>query len=148
MIQNYVSWRGSCLHSRIDAEPTLKHVEAAKGPRLAGLPRLVFKPGTQAFDFRGTTRGAYEEIGRQFGVKMVFDGDLLDRSIRFQVPNLDFETAVMVLSRQTRTFTRVVDAHTMFVTEDTPQKEKERCTARWKWKRELLLPAVGPPQKR
>ena len=120
--------------------PTPEEVEAAKGPRLAGLPRLILKPGTQAFDYRGTTRGAYDEIGKQFGVKMVFDGDLLDRSIRFQVPALDFDTAVMVLSRQTRTFTRVVDAHTMFVTEDTPQKEKDYTL---EVEKELLLPAAA-----
>src|ERR1700674_2628681 len=49
--------------------PIPAEVEAVKGPRLAGLPRLILKPGTQTFDYRGTTRGAYEEIGRQFGVK-------------------------------------------------------------------------------
>ena len=48
--------------------PTPEEVDAAKVPRLAGLPRLILKPGTQAFDYRGTTRGAYEEIGKQFGV--------------------------------------------------------------------------------
>ena len=118
--------------------PSPEEAEAPKGPRLAGLPRLNVKPGTQAFDFRGTTRGAYEEIGRQFGVKMVFDGDLPDRSIRFQVPNLDFDTAVMVLSRQTRTFTRILDAHTMFVSEDTPQKVKDYTL---EVEKQLLLPA-------
>ncbi len=119
--------------------PIPAEIEAEKGPRLAGLPRLILKPGTQAFDFRGTTRGAYEEIGKQFGVKMVFDGDLPDRAVRFQVPILDFDTAVMVLSRQTKTFTRVVDAHTMFVTEDTAQKEKEYTL---EVEKELLLPAA------
>jgi Flp pilus assembly secretin CpaC len=118
--------------------PSPEETEVAKGPRLAGLPHLISKPGTQAFDFRGTTRGAFGEIGKQFGVKMVFDGDLPDRSIRFQVPNLDFETAVMVLSRQTRTFTRAVDAYTMFVTEDTPQKERDYTV---EVEKELLLPA-------
>ena len=118
--------------------PTPEEVEAAKGPRLGGLARLTFKPGTQTFDYRGTTRGAYEEIGRQFGVKMVFDGDLTDRAVRFQVPSLDFDTAVMVLSRQTKTFTRVVDAHTLFVTEDTPQKERDYTV---EVEKELLLSA-------
>jgi Flp pilus assembly secretin CpaC len=110
-----------------------------KGPRLAGLPRLTFKPGTHAFDYRGTTRGAYEELGAQFGVKMVFDGDLPDRAVRFQVPDLDFDTAVMVLSRQTRTFTRVVDAHTMFVTEDSAQKVRDYSL---EVEKQLLLPAA------
>jgi type II secretory pathway component GspD/PulD (secretin) len=118
--------------------PAEQEVEAAKGPRLGGLPRLVIKPGTQPFDFRGTTRGAYEEIGKQFGVKVIFDGDLTDREIRFKVPNLDFETAVKVLARQSRTFTRVVDEHTLFVTEDTPQKVRDYTI---EVQKELLLPA-------
>ena len=119
--------------------PIPQEVEEAKGPRIAGLPRLILKPGTQTFDYRGTVRGAYEEIGKQYNVKMVFDGDLPDRAVRFQVPNLDFDTAVMILSRQTRTFTRVVDAHTMFVTEDTPQKEREYTL---EVEKQLLLPAA------
>jgi Flp pilus assembly secretin CpaC len=118
--------------------PSSVDAEVAKSPRIAGLPRLIIKPGTQTFDYRGTVRGAYEEIGKQFDVKMVFDGDLPDRAVRFQVPNLDFDTAVMILSRQTRTFTRVVDAHTMFVTEDTPQKEREYTL---EVEKQLLLPA-------
>jgi Flp pilus assembly secretin CpaC len=96
-----------------------------KRPRLAGLPRLNTKPGTRDFDFRGATRSAYEEVGRQFGVTVAFDGDLPDRIVRFRAPNVDFETALMVLSRQTRTFTRVVDDHTLFVTEDSVQKERD-----------------------
>ena len=93
--------------NELSSEP----VEAAPepGPKLAGLPRLQTKPGTRDFDFRGTTRSAYEEIGRQFGITIAFDGDLVDRSIRFQAPKVDFDTALMVLSRQTQTFTRVVD---------------------------------------
>ena len=39
-----------------------------KNTRLAGLPRLHPRPGALDFDYRGTARGAYEEIGRQFGV--------------------------------------------------------------------------------
>ncbi|MCU1343399.1 MAG: hypothetical protein JWN92_2822 [Candidatus Acidoferrum typicum] len=100
-------------------------VTPEKGPRLAGLPRLHPKPGMRDFDYKGTTRSAYEELGRQFGVTIAFDGDLADRSIRFRAPNVDFETALLVLSRQTRTFTRVVDDHTLFVTEDTAQKVRQ-----------------------
>jgi Flp pilus assembly secretin CpaC len=109
-------------------------------PRLAGLPRLNPKPGTRDFDFRGTTRSAYEELGRQFGVTVAFDGDLPDRVIRFRAPNVDFETALMVLSRQTRTFTRVVDDHTLFVTEDSVQKERDYAV---EIEKNLPLPASG-----
>jgi len=121
-----------------ELDPAPPAAVAQSSPRLAGLPRLSLKPGKHAFDFRGTVRGAYGEIGNQFGVKVVFDADLPDRTVRFQVPELDFDTAVMVLSRQTRTFTRVVDAHTMFVTEDSPQKVRDYAL---EVERELLLPA-------
>src|SRR6266853_3512278 len=113
-------------------------VTPEKGPRLAGLPRLNPKPGTRDFDYRGTTRSAYEEVGRQFGVTIAFDGDLADRALRFRAPNVDFETALLVLSRQTRTFTRVVDEHTLFVTDDRVQKVREYAV---EIEKSLLLPA-------
>ncbi|HEX3370927.1 MAG TPA: hypothetical protein VHS08_00330, partial [Candidatus Acidoferrales bacterium] len=124
--------------------PAEQEVEVAKGPRLGGIPRLVLKPGTQTFDFRGTTRGAYEEIGKQFGVKMIFDGDLPDRAVRFTVPGLDFETAVRILSQETRTFTRVVDEHTLFVTEDSPQKIRDYTV---EVEKQLPLPASVSPDE-
>jgi type II secretory pathway component GspD/PulD (secretin) len=108
------------------------------GPRLAGLPRLTLKPGTRAFDYRGTVRGAYAEIANQYGFKVIFDVDLSDRPVRFQVPGVDFDTALMILARQTKTFTRVVDAHTLFVTDDSPQKEREYAL---EVSKELVLPA-------
>jgi Flp pilus assembly secretin CpaC len=123
--------------AELTQDPT--ETEPGKGPRLAGLPRLNLKPGNHAFDYRGTTRGAYEEIGRQFGITVVFDGDLADRQVQFTVPSVDFDTAVMVLSRQTRTFTRVVDAHTMFVTDDSPQKVREYAL---EVEKQLVLPAA------
>ena len=113
-------------------------IEPDKRPRLAGLPRLSPKPGTVDFDYRGTMRGAYQEIGRQFGVTVVFDGDLPDRVLRFRAPKVDFETAVMVLSRQTNTFTRVADEHTLFVTSDTPQNQRQYAAV---VEKTMVLPA-------
>src|SRR6266853_6837889 len=118
--------------------PDSPPVTPEKASRLAGLPRVNPKPGTRDFDYRGTTRSAYEELGRQFGVTIAFDGDLTDRSIRFRAPNVDFETALMVLARQTRTFTRVVDDHTLFVTEDSVQKERDYAV---EIEKNLVLPA-------
>lgn len=113
-------------------------ITAEKGQKLSGLPRLRPKPGTRNFDFRGTTRAAYGEIGKQFGVTVIFDGDLTDRSIRFRAPDVDFETAVKVLSRQTKTSTRVMDGQTLFVFEDTTQKQRDYAP---EVERSLILPA-------
>ena len=95
------------------------------GPRLAsGPPQLQWRPGLHDFDYRGTTRGAYEEVARQFGVTAAFDTDLPDRSIRFTVPAMDFETALRVLGEQTTTFWRSVDSTTFFVAADTADKRR------------------------
>ena len=118
--------------------PNPAQADSEKGPRLASLPRLSLIPGTWEFDYQGTTRGAYAEIGKRFGVTMVFDGDLADRTVHFQVPKVDFDTAVLVLSRQTKTFMRVVDAHTVFVAEDNPQKQRDYTL---EVEKQLLLPA-------
>jgi type II secretory pathway component GspD/PulD (secretin) len=135
---NYAVARERLSELTPGAEEPAEETAAAKQPRLAGLPQLNHAPGARPFDFRGTTRGAFEEVGKQFGVKMVFDGDLVDRSVQFQVPAVDFDTAIEILTLQTRTFTRVVDAGTLFVTQDTPQKEREYAP---EVEKELLLPA-------
>ena len=96
-----------------------------QSPRLAGLPRLTLRPGVRDFDYSGATRGAYAELAQQFGITAVFDGELADRPVRFRVSQLDFETALLVLGRQTHTFARVVDAHTIFIAEDTAAKKRD-----------------------
>jgi Flp pilus assembly secretin CpaC len=108
------------------------------GTRIAGLPRLGATEGTHDFDYRGTTRGAYENLARQFGVKVTFDSDLTERTVQFRAPMLDFETAVKVLERLTHTFTSVTDAQTFFVAEDSPQKRKDFAP---EVEQSLLLPA-------
>jgi Flp pilus assembly secretin CpaC len=132
-------------HERLgELPPDSDGIPLARPTRLAGLPRLSPKPGDRAFDFRGTVRGAYEELGRQFGVTIAFDGNLQDRVIRFRTPPVDYETAVMVLSRQTKTFTRVADEHTLFVTEDTAQNQREYAP---EIEKNLMLPAATTPDE-
>ncbi len=106
--------------------------------RIAGLPHLKQTGGTHDFDYRGTTRGAYQELARQFGVKAMFDVDLQDRAIRFRGEKLDIETALVILALQTHTFTRVMDPQTFFVAEDTLQKQKDFTP---EVEKNLMLPA-------
>lgn len=102
----------------------------SEGPGSAGLQlasgpaKIQASPGLHSFDYRGNTRGAYEEVARQFGVTAAFDADLNDRAIRFNVPSMDFETAMRVLGEQTNTFWRSVDSTTFFVAADTPDKRR------------------------
>ena len=105
----------------------------------SALPAIKANPGTRSFDFTGTTHGAYDEIARQFGVTSAFDPELQDRQIRFRVSDVNFETAMRLLSEQTNTFWFAVDSRTFFVAADTANKRRDYDP---EIKKTILLPAA------
>jgi type II secretory pathway component GspD/PulD (secretin) len=106
--------------------PAQPEIDVDDGPRFAsGPPKLLAQSGQRNFTFDGTTRGAYQEIAKQFGLIAAFDGDLIDRQIRFHVSGVDFTTAMRILGEQTGTFWRSLDPHSFFVAADTVQKRKD-----------------------
>jgi hypothetical protein len=92
---------------------------------LAGPVTLQPGAGTHTFDIRGDARTAYLAVGQQFGLSVNFDPDLPNRAIRFRAPSADFQTAVGILSEESRTFWTPIDAHTIYVAEDTQAKRKQ-----------------------
>ncbi|HEX4003302.1 MAG TPA: FG-GAP-like repeat-containing protein [Candidatus Acidoferrales bacterium] len=105
---------------------------------LAGPVQLDYQQGTHSFDYRGDTQGVYQEVGKQFGVEVAFDGDLVSRPVRFQVSNVDFPTAMRLLGDMTGTFWRPLAKHLFFVAQNTPQKRKDYDVS---IVRTILLPA-------
>ena len=96
------------------------------GDNLASaLPVIKANASKRNFDYSGTTHAAYEELARQFGVTAAFDPELQDRQIRFRVSDVDFDTAMRLLSEQTNTFWFAVDAKTFFVAADTANKRRD-----------------------
>lgn len=124
--------------------PQTTAVPAQRDSQLAGAPSVQAKSGKHDFDFRGTTRSAYQEIGRQFGIEASFDPELVDRQVRFRVPDVDFPTAMLVLSQETHTFWHALDPKTFFVAEDTPAKRKEYAV---EVERSFILPASVTPEQ-
>jgi len=108
--------------------------------------RVQLRPqaGTRDFRYRGDTRGAYEELARQFGLAVSMDNDLPSRPLRFRVSGVDFATAIALLSQQTHTFWRALDAHTFFVAEDPTAKRREYAPV---ITRTILLPEAATPEK-
>jgi Bacterial type II and III secretion system protein/FG-GAP-like repeat len=109
---------------------------------LAGEMRLDYQPGTRNFDYRGDTKGAYEELARQFGVDVALDVDMLSRQVRFRVNGVDFPTAARLLGDATGTFWRPLSPHLFFVTENTPAKRRDYEPS---LARTVLLPASETP---
>ena len=86
---------------------------------------LAPQAGTRSFDYRGDTRGAFEEVARQFGVTAAFDADLRPKQVRFRVSDVDFQTAMRILAQQTDTFWFATDRRAFFVADDTPAKRRD-----------------------
>ncbi len=115
---------------------------AVAEPDIAGPVQLDYRQGTHSFDYRGDTQGAYQEVGKQFGVEVAFDGDIVSRAVRFQVSNVDFPTAMRLLGDMTGTFWRPLGKRLFFVAENTPQKRKDFDVS---VVRTILLPASATP---
>jgi hypothetical protein len=109
---------------------------------ISGLPRLEPQSGRHDLNLRGDTKSVYEQLAAQFGVKAAFDPDLTLRNVRLRVDNVDFYTAVSVLSTQTGTFWRPLNSTLMFVALDT--QEKRRQYGLEAQQTFLLSAAVGP----
>jgi hypothetical protein len=122
------------------AKPTSIRDKEARS--LAGEPRLKFQPGRHDFDYRGDTKGAYEEVARAFGVDVAFDESMISHQVRFRVTGVDFPTAVRLLGDATGTFWRPLAPHLFFVTDNTPQKRRDYEPS---LVRTVVLPASETP---
>ena len=91
---------------------------------LAGPVQLEPQPGTRTFDLKGSTQQAYQEVAKQFGVKVSFDVDLRTRTVRLRLADVSFETAMKVLGPMTGTFWRPLGKNLFFVADDNPQKRR------------------------
>jgi len=103
-----------------DDIPPMKNPGAA-----AGLPQLKPEGGRKNLNLRGDTKVVYEQLGAVFGVKVAFDPDLAAKNVRLVVDDVDFFTAVSLLATESKTFWRALDASTIFVASDTPDKRKQ-----------------------
>ena len=111
-------------------------------PAISGLPRLQPQPGKRNLDLSGDIKTVYEKFAGLFGVKAVFDPDLIPKTVRLRVDDVDFSTGISLLGTQSGTFWRPLNPTLMFVAPDTPEKRRQYgLQAEQTF---LLSAAVGP----
>src|SRR5580700_5071725 len=93
--------------------------------RIEGLPELKPLSRKQDLNLRGDTRTVYEQLGQLFGIKVTFDPELAARTVRLHADNVDFTTALKVLSAETGTFSRPLTSTLLFVAQDTLEKRRQ-----------------------
>ncbi|HEV2102024.1 MAG TPA: FG-GAP-like repeat-containing protein [Candidatus Acidoferrum sp.] len=102
--------------------------ESTKGERRAepiqGLPQLAPGKANKSFNLQTDVKSAYEEVARAFGLKVVFDPDLQARNTRLRLPEVDFYTAIKVLTMETGTFWVPLNSKQFLVAPDSGEKRR------------------------
>jgi Flp pilus assembly secretin CpaC len=93
--------------------------------RIEGLPELKPLSPKQDLNLRGDTKTVYEQLGQLFAIKIVFDPELAPRTVRLHADNVDFTTALKILSAETGTFSRPLTSTLLFVAQDTLEKRHQ-----------------------
>jgi type II secretory pathway component GspD/PulD (secretin) len=93
--------------------------------RPEGLPKVVPEKVIRSFHLQTDTRSAYEQVAASYGIKATFDPELPSRNVRLRVDNVDFDTAMKVLTAETATFYRALDSKLIFVAADTAEKRRQ-----------------------
>ncbi len=135
------------VSERLAEISALEHPEAPQipaEPRLAGEVHLAYQAGKRNFDYRGDTRGAYEEVAHQFGVEVAFDEELTSRAVRFHIEDVDFLEAMRILGNLNGTFWQPLTKRLFFVAQDTPEKRRDFQAS---VVRSVLLPASDTPDQ-
>jgi type II secretory pathway component GspD/PulD (secretin) len=89
-----------------------------------GMPQLKPDKGKKNFHLRTDLHGAYQQVAAAYGVRVSFDADLPARNVKLQLQDVDFDTAMKVLTAETGTFWKALSANMMFVAADTVEKRK------------------------
>lgn len=87
--------------------------------------RVVPAAGYRSFHLRGDTRALYQAIGKEFGIRPVFDESVTARQLRFDIDGVDFFTAMWVAGAMTKTFWTPLSAHEAYIAADTPQNRAQ-----------------------
>lgn len=89
-----------------------------------GMPQLTPAKGNKSFRLQTDLQTAFEQVAAAFGLKVSFDPDLPSRNVKLRIEDVDFETAMKVLTLQTGTFWKPLNSKLIFVAADTAEKRK------------------------
>lgn len=93
--------------------------------RPKGLIQVAPDKVTRSFRLQTDTKGAYEQVAAAYGLKASFDPDLASRNVKLRLENVDFETAMKVLTAETGTFWTALEPKRIFVAADTTDKRRQ-----------------------
>jgi general secretion pathway protein D len=82
---------------------------------------LAPKPGLQSFHFRSTEQEVVRRVVEAYGLKMVDDGSLATKTIRFDADDIDFTQAAHLLNLSTNSFMVPLDPVRVLVAKESKE---------------------------
>jgi general secretion pathway protein D len=103
---------------------TPKEVEDARKPQPPF--ELNASPVLRDFDLQGDAKALFEQVAKQYGLEVVFDGDYQPgKPIRFRLTQADYREALYTLMTVTSSFIVPISSRVFMVVKDTEQKRRE-----------------------
>ena len=130
------------FHAALDLDPDnqfaqqrLAQASGSPDPALASHPpieqidspeiHLKPKKDRASFHYRGDSRGLYNELANTFGLKVQFDDSVRTLQVRFFVDDVDFQTALNLAGRVTKTMWTALAPDQLFIAADTPENHRQ-----------------------
>jgi hypothetical protein len=111
---------------------------AVPDQKIDGMPQLKPRAVKQNINLRGDSKAVFEQLGQIFGIRVTFDPDLPATPVHVHLDDVDFNTALKILSVETGTFSRPLTSTLLFVAQDTQEKHRQYAAEA---KQSFLLPA-------
>jgi general secretion pathway protein D len=93
---------------------------------VASADALVAKPIDAHHDihYRGESRGLVTAVAASYGLTVVFDDTFPSRSVRFDIEDADFATAIQAASAVTKSYSVALEDKVLFACADTPDNHR------------------------
>ncbi len=103
---------------------------------------VVPKPIKASFHVKGDTRSLYDQIGRSFGISMVYEQAISSHQVRFDVQDVDFYMAMKLAGQVTKTFWAPLSKFQAIVANDTQEmhRQYERLSMRTFYVNNVTVP--------
>jgi general secretion pathway protein D len=94
---------------------------------LAGSSEIRLQPKSEraTFHYRGDVRTLFTELASAYGVSAEFDDSVTVKTVRFDVDDVDFFTALRLAGRVSKTMWTALDAHQVLIAADTAENHKQ-----------------------
>ena len=102
-------------------------IPAAMAAMVADSTEIHLQPKAEqaTFHYSGDVRGLFTELASAYGVTAQFDDSMQSKTVRFNVDDVDFFTALSLACRVSKSMWTALDAHQLMIAADTAENHKQ-----------------------